>query len=94
LIVVFTPQPKVAEIQNEKCGKGVIFVALFVFLAAQAELSMARHNELLDSRTVVVEAGWPYRPDHPATKPGSGIVWLDPDDSEQAGFVRSMRSRP
>ena len=75
-------------------GGTLLFVALFVFLAAQAELSMARHNELVRSSSFVDAASWPHRPNRAATQSDSGIVWLDPDDVQRTGFVRIIRVRP
>jgi Zn-dependent protease len=75
-------------------GGTILFVALFVFLAAQAELSMARHNELAGSSSIVDAASWPRQPDHAAAQEDSGIAWLDPDDVQRTGFVRIIRVRP
>lgn len=74
-------------------GGTLLFIALFVFLAAQAELSMARHNERVGSSSFVDEANWPHPPHHVATQPDSEIVWLDADDDQRKGFVRIIRLR-
>lgn len=75
-------------------GGTVLLVALFVFLAAQAELSIARHNELVGASSIVDAVNWPRRPNHPATHEDHGIVWLDADDVQRTGFVRISRLRP
>jgi Zn-dependent protease len=75
-------------------GGTIVFVALFVFLAAQAELSMARRNELAGSSSIVDATTWPRRPHHVATQEDSGVVWLDVDDVQRTGFVRTIRVRP
>ena len=75
-------------------GGTIVFVALFVFLAAQAELSMARRNELAGSSSIVDAANWSRRPNHAATQEDSGVVWLDVDDVQRTGFVRIIRVRP
>ncbi len=75
-------------------GGTIVFVALFVFLAAQAELSMARRNEMAGSSSIVDAANWPRQPSHEATQADSGIVWLDPEDIRRTGIVRIIRVRP
>ncbi len=75
-------------------GGTLLFVALFVFLAAQAELSMARRNEMTGPSSFVNEASWPRRPIYAVTQAGSGIVRLDSDDVEHRGIVRIIRIRP
>lgn len=75
-------------------GGTLLFVALFVFLAAQAELAMARRNELTGSSSFVNVAGSPRQPIYTATQAGNGIVWLDSDDGERTGVVRIIRVKP
>ena len=75
-------------------GGTIVFVALFVFLAAQADLSMARRNEMIGSSSFVTSATWPRRPSHVATQADSGIVWLDPEDIRRTGIVHIIRVRP
>lgn len=75
-------------------GGTLLFLALFVFLAAQSELSMARHNELVGRSSFIDAVSWPSPPTYEATPSDSGIVWLDPDDVQRTGFVRIIRVRP
>jgi Zn-dependent protease len=75
-------------------GGTLLLIALFVFLAAQAELSMARRNEMTGSPSFVNAASWPHEPIYAATQVDDGIVWLDSDDSERTGVVRIIRVRP
>lgn len=75
-------------------GGTLLFVALFVFLAAQAELSLARHNEQVGASSCVDGESWPHRPIYPPAHADSGIVWLDPDDVQRTGFVRIIRVKP
>ena len=74
-------------------GGTIVFVALFVFLAAQAELSMARRNEMIGSSSFVTSATWPPRPSHVATQADSGIVWLDPEGAHivHGGDIKTYR---
>ncbi len=80
----------------------LIFVALFVFLAAQAELAMARYNEFRGGSSIVQGESWPHpqEPHVPPTHvpPGFGggppdgdIVWLDSDNPHQTSYVRIVR---
>jgi Zn-dependent protease len=71
-------------------GGTLLFIALFVFLAAQAELAMARHQEQLGASSVVDAVTWHQRPSD-VPDPDSGIVWLDSDDTDQSGIVRIIR---
>jgi len=74
-------------------GGTFLFVALFVFLAAQAELAMARRNELAGSSSIVDGDFWLHRPRQPASPMDSGIVWLDYDDRENSEPVNLSFSR-
>lgn len=73
-------------------GGTLLFVAFFVFLAAQAELAMARGRELAGSSLTVDGEFWPHRPSQPPSGTGSGIVWLD-DNGEHSDLVRIIRVR-
>jgi Zn-dependent protease len=71
-------------------GGTLLFVAFFVFVAAQAELAMARGREP-DGASLIVDAeSWPHRPSQPASGAGSGIIWLDPND-EHPDLIRIIR---
>lgn len=72
-------------------GGTLLFVALFVFLAAQAELAMARRQEMFEASSVVDAVTWQRRPSAVVPEPDSGIVWLDTDDLNRPGFVRIIR---
>ena len=74
-------------------GGTLLFVAFFVFWAAQAELATARRSELAGSPFIVDGEFWPHRPSQPASQTGSGIVWLDDDDIEHSGLVGIIRVR-
>ncbi|MCU0873553.1 MAG: site-2 protease family protein [Pirellulaceae bacterium] len=73
-------------------GGTLLFVAFFVFLAAQAELAMARGRELAGSSLILDGEFWPHRPDQPSSGTGSGIVWLD-HHGEHSDLVRITRVR-
>jgi Zn-dependent protease len=62
-------------------GGTLMFVALFVFMAAQAELAATRHNEQIRSSSFIDAVRWSHRPDHSTTQTDSGIVWLERNDS-------------
>jgi Zn-dependent protease len=71
-------------------GGTLLFVAVFVFLAAQAELAMARRQEIYGVSSVVDAVNWdPHISDVP--EPDGGIAWLDADDSDQSGIIRIIR---
>ena len=74
-------------------GGTLLFVAFFVFLAAQAELATARRSELAGAPFIVDGEFWPHRSGQPASQTGSGIVWLDDDDIERSGLVGIIRVR-
>ncbi len=74
-------------------GGTLTFVALFVFLAAQSELAMARRNEMSGAFAFADAANWPQRPSQPATEDDREIVWLDTDELERTGIVRIIRVR-
>ena len=74
-------------------GGTLIFVALFVFLAAQAELTMARHRERSGAESWGDAASWVYRPHQSPIPPDSGIVWLDTDGGQRTGIVRMIRGK-
>jgi Zn-dependent protease len=72
-------------------GGTLIFVALFVFLAAQAELAMARQRTTYDASLASGAQDWPNSPLRPNSSTDSGIVWLDRDDLQRTGLVRIIR---
>lgn len=69
----------------------LMFVALFVFLAAQAELAMARRRESLDADSIVDAVMWHRQPSNDVPDTDTGIQWLEDDDANQSGFVRIIR---
>ncbi|MBI2480705.1 MAG: site-2 protease family protein [Planctomycetia bacterium] len=71
-------------------GGTLLFVALFVFLAAQAELAMARQQESSGASSVVDAVTWIQHPND-APELDSGIAWLDADDADDSGFIRIIR---
>lgn len=75
-------------------GGTLVFLAVFVFLAAQAELSMARHNEMLGASAFSDATSWPHRPNETEGRPDTGIVWLGSDDDRLTGVVRIIRVKP
>jgi len=72
-------------------GGTLLFVALFVFLAAQAELAMARRQESFGASSVVEAVAWHPKPNDGAPEPDNGIVWLDTEDYNRTGVVRVIR---
>ncbi|MCB9926027.1 MAG: site-2 protease family protein [Planctomycetaceae bacterium] len=74
-----------------KSGGTLIFIAIFVYLAAQAELAMAKRQEVLDASSVIDAVTWYQSPGESASHPESGIVWLDPDDSHRTKIVKTVR---
>lgn len=72
-------------------GGTLLFIALFVFLAAQAELAMARRQESFGASSVIDAVVWHPKPSDDVSEPDSGIIWLDRDDRDQSGFVRIIR---
>lgn len=58
-------------------GGTLLFVALFVYLAAQAELAMARASEQAGPPLIVDGVFWPHHPDKTSSGTASGIVWVD-----------------
>jgi len=71
-------------------GGTLLFVAFFVFLAAQAELAMARASELTGNPLTVEAESWPHRPDQASSGTGSDIVWLE-QSNEHSDLVRIIR---
>lgn len=71
----------------------LLFIALFVFLAAQAELAMARQQEAFGASSVVDAVVWHPKPIDDVREPDDGIVWLDSDDLIRTGAVRIIRVR-
>ncbi|MDA1049585.1 MAG: site-2 protease family protein [Planctomycetota bacterium] len=74
-------------------GGTLLFIALFVFLAAQAELAMARRQESSGASSIVDAVAWNAKPSDGVPEPDNGIVWLDADDTDQTGIVRIIRVR-
>jgi Zn-dependent protease len=72
-------------------GGTLLFVALFVFLAAQAELAMARRQEMFGASSVVDAVTWQQLPSDGVSESDSGIAWLDTDNSNRTGIVRIIR---
>ena len=72
-------------------GGTLLFVALFVFLAARAELAMARRQETFGASSVVDALHWQPSPSNGVPEPDSEIVWLDTDDTNRTGIVRIVR---
>ena len=69
-------------------GGTLIFIAMFVFLAAQAELAMARRQEALGVSSVIDAVSWHARDGESTPHPDAGIVWLDTDDSQTVRVIR------
>ncbi|MBC8352694.1 MAG: site-2 protease family protein [Planctomycetes bacterium] len=66
-------------------GGTLLFVALFVFLAAQAELAMARRQESSPEPSVIDAVIWQQRPAGSGPESDARIVWLNPDDTGRTG---------
>jgi Zn-dependent protease len=67
-------------------GSMLVLVALFVFLAAHAELSMARRSEL--AAPVVDAEAWTRHPEVWLQEHNGDIVWLETDDTGRGRVVR------
>jgi stage IV sporulation protein FB len=74
-----------------RTGGTLLFIALFVFLAARAELAMARRQEALGAASIIDAVAWHANPHADAPASASGIVWLDTDDTDETGSVRIIR---
>ncbi|MEO8496382.1 MAG: site-2 protease family protein [Planctomycetota bacterium] len=72
-------------------GGTLLFVAMFVFLAAQAELAMARRQESFGASSVVDAVAWHQKQGDSLPNPDDGIVWLDTNDPNVPGSVRIIR---
>ena len=70
----------------------MLFIALFVFLAARAELAMARRQELSGASSVIDAVAWHHKPTAAAPASDNEIVWLDTNDTDQTSPVRIIRA--
>jgi len=71
-------------------GGTLLFVAMFVFLAAQAELTMARRQEFASASSVVDAVTW-HQLSSDESAPDSGIAWLDAEDANDSDIIRIIR---
>jgi Zn-dependent protease len=71
-------------------GGTLLFVAMFVFLAAQAELTMARRQEFASASSVVDAVTW-HQLSSDESALDSGIAWLDAEDANDSGIIRIIR---
>ncbi|HRX82778.1 MAG TPA: site-2 protease family protein [Pirellulaceae bacterium] len=74
-------------------GGTLLFIAAFVFLAAQAELAMARHQEALGASAVIDAEVWHPHANRRDSKTDEGITWLETGDDDRTGFIQIIRVR-
>lgn len=75
-----------------RTGGTMLFIALFIFLAARAELAMARRQELSGASSVIDAVAWHHKPTAAAPAADNEIVWLDTNDKDQTGTVQIIRA--
>ncbi|HUG69958.1 MAG TPA: site-2 protease family protein [Pirellulaceae bacterium] len=75
-----------------RTGGTMLFIALFIFLAARAELAMARRQELSGASSVIDAVAWHHKPTAAAPASDNEIVWLDTNDKDQTGTVQIIRA--
>ncbi len=74
-----------------QAGGTLLFVAIFVFLAASAELASVRRQEQSPLASVIDSVAWQQQPNEAPSEPDNGIIWLDTNDFHRTGRVRVVR---
>ena len=75
-------------------GGTLLFVALFVFLAAQAELATVRRQESFGASSVVDAVNWHHTTGDSMLEPDHGIIWLAVDEPNQIDSVGPTSAYP
>lgn len=70
-----------------RTGGTMLFIALFIFLAARAELAMARRQELSGASSVIDAVAWHHKPTAAAPAADNEIVWLDTNDKDRTSTI-------